>query len=70
MSERIPLDYRTIAEFCRRWKIVELSLFAGMRDKIIRGYDDVDLHETRKVVTADVPHLIEMLVRLVPAEEE
>jgi uncharacterized protein with HEPN domain len=33
-------------------------MIAGMRDKLIHGYDVVDLDEVWKTATADVPALI------------
>jgi uncharacterized protein with HEPN domain len=36
-------------------------MIAGMRDKLIHAYDEVDLDEVWKTVTADVPPLIARL---------
>jgi uncharacterized protein with HEPN domain len=43
------------------WKMI-----AGMRDKLIHGYDAVDLDEVWKTVSADIPHLITLLEPLEP----
>lgn len=43
MSPRIPLDRRRIAEFCRRWKISELSLFGSVLRDDFRPDSDVDI---------------------------
>jgi uncharacterized protein with HEPN domain len=39
---------------------------AGMRDRIIHGYDDVDLGEVWRTLAADLPALIAALEPLVP----
>jgi uncharacterized protein with HEPN domain len=38
---------------------------AGMRDRIIHGYDDVDLGEVWRTIEHDLPALIATLERLV-----
>lgn len=43
------------------WKAI-----AGMRDRIIHGYDDVDLREVWRTIETDLPTLIAALERLVP----
>ena len=43
------------------WKAI-----AGMRDRIVHGYDDVDLGEVWRTVETDLPTLIAALERLVP----
>ncbi len=45
------------------WKAV-----AGMRDRIIHGYDDVDLAEVWRTIESDLPALVPILKRLVPSE--
>ena len=47
------------------WKAV-----AGMRDRIIHGYDDVDLGEVWRTIDHDLPALIPILGRLVPSKPE
>ena len=46
------------------WKMI-----AGMRDKLIHEYDDVDLEEVWKTVTADLPRVIAALEPLATPEE-
>ena len=43
------------------WKAI-----AGMRDRIIHGYDDVDLGEVWRTIENDLPALISTLHGLVP----
>jgi len=38
------------------WKLI-----AGMRDKVIHEYNDVDLDEVWSTIKTDIPHLIEQL---------
>ncbi len=47
---------------------VPWRMIAGMRDKLIHGYDDVDLDEVWKTVSTDIPHLIARLEPLEPRE--
>ena len=39
---------------------------AGMRDRLIHGYDDIDDREVWHVVTKDVPELVHRLAPLIP----
>jgi predicted nucleotidyltransferase len=43
MSVRIAIDRERIADFCRRWKIVELSLFGSVLRDDFRPDSDVDV---------------------------
>lgn len=43
MSPKIPIDRDKIAEFCRRWKITELSLFGSVLRDDFRPDSDVDV---------------------------
>ena len=43
------------------WKAI-----AGMRDRIIHGYDDVDLGEVWRTIEADLPILTSTLEQLMP----
>ena len=45
------------------------SLMAGMRDKLIHGYDIVDLGEVWKTATRDVPDLLRWLEPHLPKAE-
>ena len=47
------------------WKAI-----AGMRDRLIHGYDDVDLGEVWRTLVADLPALIVALEPLVPAKPQ
>lgn len=46
------------------WKII-----AGMRNKLIHEYNDVDIHEIWKTLTSDIPELITGLEPLIPKED-
>ena len=43
MSVRIAIDQERIADFCRRWKIVEFSLFGSVLRDDFRADSDVDV---------------------------
>ncbi|MCZ7627380.1 MAG: DNA polymerase subunit beta [Candidatus Methylomirabilota bacterium] len=43
MNLKIPIDRDKIAEFCRRWKITELSLFGSVLRDDFRPDSDVDV---------------------------
>jgi predicted nucleotidyltransferase len=43
MTARIEFDREQIAEFCRRWKITELSLFGSVLRDDFRPDSDVDV---------------------------
>lgn len=45
------------------WKAI-----AGMRDRVIHGYDDVDLDEVWRTIEVDLPRLVAVLEPLVPPE--
>ena len=42
------------------------ALVAGMRDRLIHGYDAVDRDEVWKTATVDVPNLLVLLAPIVP----
>jgi uncharacterized protein with HEPN domain len=44
------------------------SLITGMRDRLIHGYDTVDLDQVWKTATADIPDLLVNLRALLPPE--
>jgi len=52
MRIQIPIDHERIAELCRRWKIVELSLFGSVLRDDFRPDSDVDVLVT---FTSDAP---------------
>ena len=43
MKPRIPLDEKDIAEFCRRWKITEFSLFGSVLRDDFGPDSDIDV---------------------------
>jgi predicted nucleotidyltransferase len=43
MSAKIAIDRERIVEFCRRWKIVELSLFGSVLRDDFRPDSDIDV---------------------------
>ena len=45
------------------------SLVAGMRDKLIHGYDIVDLDEVWRTADVDVPDLLSLIEPLLPKQE-
>lgn len=57
---------RLSPEFRSRQPGVPWKEVAGMRDKVVHDYDEVDLDEVWKTATADIPRLIEFLDPLVP----
>jgi len=44
------------------------KLMAGMRDKLIHAYDEVDLEEVWKTATIDIPRLLPALETLAPSD--
>ena len=45
------------------------SLIAGMRDKLIHGYDIVDLEEVWHTAEIDIPNLLSVIEPLLPSQE-
>ena len=60
-SVRVPIDRDQIAAFCRRWKIVELSLFGSVLRDDFRSDSDVDVLVT---FTPDAPWSLLDLVEM------
>ncbi len=60
---------RLSASFRAHQPQIPWKMIAGMRDKLIHEYDDVDLDAVWKTVTADLPGLILQLEVLAPREE-
>ena len=48
-------------DFRARHPEIPWALVAGMRDKLIHGYDIVDLDEVWKTADADLPDLLSLL---------
>jgi len=59
---------RLSEEFRTQHPEVPWKMVAGMRDKLIHEYDDVDLDEIWKTVISDIPRLIALLEPLAPRE--
>jgi len=49
------------AEFRTTHQQIPWKLIAGMRDKLIHEYNDVDLDEVWSTIKRDIPHLIDQL---------
>jgi len=60
---------RLSAEFRGRHPRGSWSLIAGMRDKLIHGYDIVDLEQVWQTTVKDVPELLSLLEPLLPKQE-
>jgi uncharacterized protein len=46
MEPKIPIDREKIAEFCKKWKITEFSLFGSVLTDDFRPESDVDVMVT------------------------
>ena len=55
--------------FRTRHPEIPWSLMAGMRDKLVHGYDIVDMEEVWKTANRDVPDLLHWLEPLLPKAE-
>jgi len=60
---------RLSADFRDRHVEVPWALIAGMRDKLIHGYDIVDLEQVWQTAVEDVPEVLSLLEPLLPREE-
>lgn len=60
---------RLSGEFRAGHPQVPWALIAGMRDKLIHGYDIVDLEQVWETVVSDVPVLIEEIRPLLPRQQ-
>jgi hypothetical protein len=61
MSARLPFDRDDITDFCRRWKVLELSLFGSVLRDDFRPDSDVDVLVT---FDADAPWSLLELVTM------
>lgn len=43
MPVRIDIPYEAIADFCRRWRIIELAIFGSALREDFRPDSDVDI---------------------------
>ena len=59
---------RLLDDFRNRHPEIPWALVAGMRDKLIHGYDIVDLDEVWKTSSQDVPELLSWLEPRLPRE--
>jgi len=62
-AKRLSQDFRL------RHPEIPWALIAGMRDKLIHGYDIVDLEEVWKTADVDVPSLLSFLEPLLPTQK-
>lgn len=53
--------------FRARHPSIPWKLMAGLRDKLIHAYDEVDLEEVWKTATVDLPRLLPALEALAPS---
>jgi uncharacterized protein with HEPN domain len=60
---------RLSPEFRSRYPEMPWSLIAGMRDKLIHGYDIVDLEEVWRTAEIDVLDLLTQIEPLLPDQE-
>jgi uncharacterized protein with HEPN domain len=61
---------RLSVEFREQHRGIPWKKIAGMRDKLIHEYSDVDLDEVWKTVRSNIPRLIKQLEPLVPGKDE
>jgi uncharacterized protein with HEPN domain len=59
---------RLSQDFRARHPEIPWALIAGMCDRLIHGYDIVDLDEVWKTANADVPDLLSLLEPLLPKQ--
>lgn len=59
---------RLTPEFRARHTRVPWTLISGMRDKLIHGYDIVDLEEVWRTIETDVPDLYAQIQPFLPQE--
>ncbi|MFZ0135332.1 MAG: HepT-like ribonuclease domain-containing protein [Desulfobacterales bacterium] len=60
---------RLSAEFRVQHSKVPWTLIAGMRDKLIHGYDVVDLDQVWQTAVKDVPELLLLIEPLISGQE-
>jgi len=61
---------RLSSDFRARHSEIPWGLIAGMRDKLIHGYDIVDLDEVWRTAVVDVPDLLSLLEPLLPKRDQ
>jgi uncharacterized protein with HEPN domain len=60
---------RLTTEFRARHPQIPWSLIAGMRDKLIHGYDIVDLEQVWRTSKVDIPKLLSQIRSLLPQQK-
>jgi len=60
---------RLSPDFRARHSEIPWPLIAGMRDKLIHGYDIVDMNEVWRTAVVDVPDLLSSLEPLLPKQK-
>ena len=58
--KRLSVDIR------ERHPEIPWKTMAGLRDKLIHAYDNVDLEEVWKTITVDIPQIVSLIEPLVP----
>ena len=61
---------RPSAEFRAAHPVVEWAKIAGLRNRIVHDYDDVDLDKVWHSATSEIPELIAALEAIVPPEPD
>lgn len=61
---------RLSEDFRNQHPHIPWSLIAGMRDKLIHGYDIVDLNRVWQTADKDVPELLNQITPLLPPPEK
>jgi uncharacterized protein with HEPN domain len=59
---------RLAPDFRAHHPAIPWALIAGMRDKLIHGYDIVDFDEVWKTANTDVPNLLHLIEPLLPKQ--
>ena len=61
---------RLSKDFRNKYPEIPWLLIAGMRDKLIHGYDVVDLDSVWKTATEDIPKLYSFVDKLTPDQKD
>jgi uncharacterized protein with HEPN domain len=59
---------RLSGDFRQRHPSIPWAQIAGMRDRCVHGYDNVDLDRVWEVAEAHAPHLVEYLEKIIPKQ--
>jgi len=60
---------RLSPEFRIQYSEIPWSAIAGMRDRLIHDYDEIDLEQVWETAQIDVPNFLAMIEPLLPVEE-